>query len=108
MGYGFAGLRGFGDEEPDYSGLVAENVEIDELEIGGAAFAMHLNCDFEHDGNNWIAREVWIDGIERLKYENEIKIIEARIPIHDDPRFAGIVAAAETWADKNLAPEDYS
>lgn len=94
-------------DEPDYCGLVAGNIEIDELEIGGAAFTMHLNADFEFDGNNWNAREVWIDGVERLKFENEVKLIEARIPIHDDPRFAGIVAAAETWADKNLICEDY-
>lgn len=110
MGYSFVGRfepDNEPDDEPDYSGTCAQDVEIDEIEVNGVTFAINIHATFTHDGNNWIADEVFIAGYENLRFENETKQIEAFIKLHDEPQYEWMVLAAEKWADRNLMPEDY-
>jgi hypothetical protein len=95
-------------DEEDYSGLRAEEVEIDELELEPNTFIqIDVQADFTHDGSNWVADVVWLKTFHRAHDGFVYSFIDKWTIATKENGYGAIVDAAEKWADKNLSPEDY-
>jgi hypothetical protein len=95
-------------DEEDYSGLRAEEVEIDELELEPNTFIqIEIQADFCHDGSNWIADVVWLKTFHRAHDGFVYSFIDKWTIASAENGLGAIVTAAEKWADKHLSPDDY-
>ena len=95
-------------DEEDYSGLRAEEVAIDELELEPNTFIqIDVQADFTHDGCNWIAECVWLKTFRRAHDGFVYNFLDKWTICSKENGLGAIVDAAERWADKNLIPEDY-
>ena len=95
-------------DEEDYSGLRAEDVAIDELELEPNTYIqIDIQADFCHDGCNWLAEVVWLRTFRRAHDGFEYSFIDKWTIASKENGYGAIVDAAEKWADKNLIPAEY-
>jgi hypothetical protein len=95
-------------DEMDYSGVCAEKVEIDEIELDANVYMqVEIEADFTFDGIHWVADCVWLKTYRRDTDGFKYNFIDKWTIASAENGLSGIVEAAEKWADKHLCPEDY-
>lgn len=99
-------------DEPDFSGVVVDDIDICEIDLSQGVFLpIELLASFEWDFTGWRVTSLYVNAITRAIVGSGVlaKTFETEdyFQITDKPEWKAISDAAKRWADARLNPEDY-